>query len=232
MIKKIFWIIFIGYVSAFGQNIFEPVQPSGLPYLIVVDTITSNMDLPPNSEIGVFDDTLCVGAKILESDFPFSVIAWEGAEQYGLKGFSVGSPIIIKMFLPFEGDTLLKVIEPEFIKGDGTFGYGIYSEIKINLDLSKVENNDRLIRNYDFILYPNPSNSGVNILIPKHFSAKYIGIYNLLGKLIYKHELKRTDRTFYWACYSNENVPASSGTYFISISNGRKRIVKKFSLMK
>lgn len=231
--KVIFFVIIFVCQIIKGQQFFEPVQPSGLPYLIVVDTIVTNdIELPENSEIGVFDDSLCVGAKIIESKFPFSIVAWEGSQQYGLNGFKSGDSIFLEIYLPFEGDTILQKIEPEYIVGNGKFGYGVYSEISIRLVVNKVMQESRTKKNDELDLYPNPSNSGVNIVLPETFSPKNISIYNIVGQKVFADKLENTDRTYFWNCLSQNNSSLNSGTYFVVLSNKNKKVVGKFLLLK
>ncbi|MFQ6606824.1 MAG: choice-of-anchor D domain-containing protein, partial [Fidelibacterota bacterium] len=59
------------YLSASGvgyEGFFQPVQPTGLPYTVVVDSIITGSDssLKVGDEIGVYDDLLCVGAGVVE----------------------------------------------------------------------------------------------------------------------------------------------------------------------
>jgi hypothetical protein len=234
MIKNTITFLCIAYITTIdAQNYFKPVPPTGLPYIVIIDTIVTNgISLPAHSEIGIFDDTICVGANEIVFKFPLSIVTWEGAEQYGLDGFSRGDSIKAKIYLPYEKDTLLLDIRPEYIQGDGTFGYGLYSEITINLTITSiVQMNDEKSLS-DFSLYPNPSNSGVRIVFPALPGEKKIIIYDLLGRQIYWDSIDSFIDTYYWRCITESQMPVSSGTYIIVVISDDKRIAKKFVLLK
>ena len=80
----------------FSQEHFIPVEPTGLPYLIVIDSLVVDGEWPVSSgEIGVFDGELCVGAIDWDSyeGQNLTITAWQRVEAHGLDGFTPGNPI-------------------------------------------------------------------------------------------------------------------------------------------
>ena len=59
-----FLITSLAFTRATAQ--FVPVEPTGLPYHIIVTSVLINgVPATEGTEIGFFDDTLCVGAGII-----------------------------------------------------------------------------------------------------------------------------------------------------------------------
>lgn len=109
---------------------FSPVEPTGLPYTIVVsNSEIDNVRLDIGDEIGVFDGNLCVGAGVFDGEFNFVVTAWEGDPGNNLDGFVSGNDIIFKIYdtsADREAET-----DANFITGDGKFGYGQFSNVEL-----------------------------------------------------------------------------------------------------
>jgi len=78
-------------------------------------------------EIGLFSDTLCVGAEIFDGSENLAITAWEGSDQYLLPGFNDGDSIRIVIWADVGDGESEYELEPTFIIGDGTYGFGSYS---------------------------------------------------------------------------------------------------------
>ena len=83
--------------------------------------------LQNGDEIGLFADTLCVGADIYNGSGNFAVTAWEGSDQYALPGFDDGDSIRMFIWADIGGGIGEYEMEPIFTTGNGTFGYGSYA---------------------------------------------------------------------------------------------------------
>lgn len=116
--------------ASLAEPYFESVEPTGLPYHIIVSNITVNgAPVPAGAEIGIFDENLCVGSFTVESQGQtnLDIVAWQGNPSYGLAGFVVGHPITFKIWLEFYGEWQLLDATATFSTGDGNFGSGSYS---------------------------------------------------------------------------------------------------------
>ncbi len=109
---------------------FAAVPPTGLPYAIVVDSaIIDGVPLHAGDEIAVFDGNLCVGVSPV-IEWPVSLTAWQGDPGHGLAGFTVGHPMLFRVWLR-DNDVDLPAAA-DIILGDGNFGTGVYSRINLS----------------------------------------------------------------------------------------------------
>lgn len=114
--------------TIYPQNHFESVDSTGLPYQVII--LTDNIigyQLQNGDEIGLFADTLCVGADVYNGSGNFAVTAWEGSDQYNLPGFHNGDSIRVFIWADIGGGVGEYEMEPIFTVGNGTFGYGSYT---------------------------------------------------------------------------------------------------------
>jgi len=123
--------------TALAQNHFNPVTPTGLPYHIIITQIQIDQS-PPDVpfEVGIFDDTLCVGAvQISNPSYPLDVVVWQADASYDLPGFTAGDSIRAKLWTQRYGEWLELTPTLEIQTGDGTFGYGSYTALALTLDI-------------------------------------------------------------------------------------------------
>ncbi len=127
-------ITLISSWSIKAQEYFSPVDSTGLPYqvIFIVDSITG-YELQTGDEIGLFSDTLCVGADAYSGIGNFAVTAWEGSQQYYLPGFANGDSIRAVVWADLGNGMNEYEVDPVYVTGDGTFGYGSYSSCYFNL---------------------------------------------------------------------------------------------------
>ena len=121
------------YVSGYSYPIhFSPVEPTGLPYTIIIDSATvDNHDLSAGDQIAVFDGDLCVGMVVFQS-YPIQITVWESDETRGMDGFTPGNPINIKLWVTTYGQRVELTPQITWKKGNGVFGEGEYSVCKIS----------------------------------------------------------------------------------------------------
>ncbi|MBZ0265445.1 choice-of-anchor D domain-containing protein [bacterium] len=111
---------------------FEPVEPTGLPYTVVIQSaILDEEPLRNGAQIGIFDGDLCVGVGEIEPEmeYPFPIIVWEGDPDQEVPGFEAGSPISYRYWVPEEG---VFNAAGEYERGNGTFGNDIFTEVALS----------------------------------------------------------------------------------------------------
>ncbi len=120
-----------GVEGGHPEHHFEPVPPTGLPYIIVIDNATLDEEpLHFPDEIGIFDGDLCVGFAIIGEEMPLPITVWQGAPEQELPGFTPGNPISYLIWSAEEQSEYQA--QAEYIQGDGTFGFGVYSQITLH----------------------------------------------------------------------------------------------------
>ncbi len=131
---------------SYAQEHFDAVDPTGRPYAIVVDEVLINgIPSVTGDEIGVFDVDLfnvefCVGAGVVTDTQwidPLAITAWQGEPTYQLPGFTPGNDIIFRLWDSSEGIEISAVAQ--YTRGDGTFGYGAYSEVTLTAAGATIE---------------------------------------------------------------------------------------------
>ncbi|MBL7066628.1 MAG: choice-of-anchor D domain-containing protein [Candidatus Marinimicrobia bacterium] len=140
----------------FYEDYFSPVAPTGLPYNIVVESVSiNNNSLLPGDQIGVFDDTLCVGViTVSNSVDDINLVAWQSDPNYNLPGFTPGNPITFKILSRIYGPS--EVFDPSktYSIGDGTFGYGSYSVV--SLDITTIDVPELTLNTAGIVFDPTP----------------------------------------------------------------------------
>jgi hypothetical protein len=86
-------------------------------------------------------------------------------------------------------------------------------------------------------VFPNPSNSTINILLffPQSHTNYTLSIIDLVGRTILTENILSTSSgkiNWTWGGETKTGEPASSGVYLAVLSNGKKQSVYKFSLLK
>ena len=124
-----FWflVVFLTVSNLTAQ--FNPVQPTGLPYHVVITAVLiDSVPAAVGTVIGIFDDTLCVGADTVTSNSGnIDIVTWEGSSNPDLPGFTAGNPISAQLYGSAYDTEVLMVADLTFETGNGLFGYGSYS---------------------------------------------------------------------------------------------------------
>ncbi|MCP4728374.1 MAG: T9SS type A sorting domain-containing protein, partial [bacterium] len=93
-------------------------------------------------EIGIFEitsagDTVCIGASVLNGDFPLTVYAWKDDPNTGVvDGYTPGSDMIFRLY-----DSSTKIeynTSAGYIQGDGTYSDGTHSIVSNLITTSKI----------------------------------------------------------------------------------------------
>ncbi|MCF7802479.1 MAG: choice-of-anchor D domain-containing protein, partial [Candidatus Marinimicrobia bacterium] len=138
---KIAHVILLGWLVGSSvlraqTNQFTPVEPTGLPYHVIIRNFNMTPTVSASVEIGLFTDTLCVGRIVTNSqNSNIDIVTWEGNPGYDLEGFTVGDTIRVQVATEIF-DTL-QVMDGLVIPvvGNGTFGDGTYSVIDGSVNL-------------------------------------------------------------------------------------------------
>jgi hypothetical protein len=218
MATKVLAVVILFSSLAIGQTYFVPVEPTGLPYNIVItEIIIKNNIIPAGTEIAVFDDTLCVGAVTYNGTFNLNLTAWQGDPSMDLPGFSPGNQILFKAYLPLQNGVIS--LNSNFTQGNGHFSNGAFSVVKLNavttdVELLKDTKKERTLRTF-----PNPFNSQCNIIIPNDSGSGYdLSIYSLEGQLV---ENIRVDEgtVIKWDTKLRNGGDLNSGIYVVVLRN-------------
>ena len=109
------------------------------------------------------------------------------------------------------------------------FGFLFYSEATVGID---EENEEPLLEQIDFEIYPNPSNAGFMLSIPADISCSEINIYNLNGQVVKTIAVSNGNNSVYWDGSSNSGDAVVSGVYFAKIANNGQNITAKLVYLK
>ncbi len=109
---------------------FISVPETGRPYTILVNEVTlDDANLVDYDEIGIFDGDLCVGAGIIDGNYPMPITTWQGDPAHQLEGFVLGHTILYRIWCVEDQEEYTATAQYVNNHGNGTFGYGAYSEI-------------------------------------------------------------------------------------------------------
>ena len=146
--------------TVFSQDYFQPVGSTGLPYTVVITDAMMNGNILINgSEIGLFDEDLCVGAGIWDESDNLAITAWESYPGLGMEGFSFGSPILFRVWA-VNTDTEYSA-GAQYEQGDGTFGYGSFAAASITVESLQGDiNADGALNVVDIVMLVNLITSG------------------------------------------------------------------------
>ncbi|MCF8364868.1 MAG: choice-of-anchor D domain-containing protein [Bacteroidales bacterium] len=116
-----------------GNDPFEPVPSTGLPYNIVLDEVLINGDnVPLGTQIGVFDEELCVGSAYFDGNPSMNLVAWQADPGQNLAGFTPGNPMTFKYHTVWYSIPKNFDATSNFIQGNGTFGNGTFSVVELS----------------------------------------------------------------------------------------------------
>ena len=193
---------------------FSPVLPTNHPYaMLISDATVDSVVLQPGDEIAIFDGPSCVGAVIVDGEWPLELNVWN-TDSTG-PGFMAGNVISARIWRQQQNWEYLTDIT--FQTGDGTFGHGLFSRFALAGTQIVTIEREAVPVPEKFIIaqpYPNPFNPETIVEISLPFYSKVeVRVYNILGQLVEvvaddyfakgKHKLS----------FNGQNQP--SGFYFI-----------------
>ena len=217
LILSLLPFVFLQNIKAQLGTEFTPVDPTGMPYSIIIANITLNGGLLPDStEIAVFNDTLCVGYTKYEGNTNQQLVAWEGDQSMGLAGFSSGQTMIFKVRLLVNSTYYIIDAIPTYSQGTGEFGYGNFTVVDLSVTSTIVSNNEISLEE-SLIGYPNPFTEQIYFNLQDN-TFKTVNILDYTGRIIYNENLKNSNH-FIWYGINNKGIKLSEGLYFIAFSS-------------
>ena len=210
---------------------FNPVSSTSNTYaFIITEALLDTILLETGDEIAIYDDNLCVGAIIVDGEWPLEMIAWE-ADSVN-PGFTSGNTITARLWcnqsnLEYETNITFEV-------GNGNFGSGIFSRVSIEgTNLVSVSNTGTSVPKTFSISqnYPNPFNPSTKIQyeVPEK-SIVSLKVYDVLGNEIITLVNKENLSGRYEVEFNATNLP--SGVYFYRIQAGGFVDTKKMIVLK
>lgn len=228
VVFSVWFCVLLTSQMVIAGNHFMPVEATGTPYHVVITSFRVNNAMPPaGTEIGLFDDTLCVGAVVLAvpDSQNIDIVAWQGNPTYNIKGFINGHPILMKIWTKESGVWKEFPVKPLYSVGVGTFGAGAYSAASIALNVAGVQLQGEFFAPEGFHLYgayPNPFNGSVKIVYDASEGILLTAIItSITGQeilrisLIGSGETKRKE--FIWNATANNGAAVASGVYILSL---------------
>jgi len=166
---------------------FNPVSSTDNPYaLIITEALIDTCLLQAGDEIAVYDGSLCVGAVIVDGEWPLELNSWEADSTNA--GFITGNTILARVWsnntnLEYETDISFEI-------GDGNFGSGLFSRVAIEGTNIVSVPDDEFSTPGTFSIsqnYPNPFNPSTTIKysVPKS-SKVLIKVFDILGNEVAK----------------------------------------------
>ena len=210
---------------------FNPVTTTINPYAFIINeaSIDTSM-LQAGDEIAMYDGDLCVGAVIVDGEWPLEMNTWE-ADSLN-PGFTNGNLITARLWssqnsLEYETDII-------FETGNGNYGDGIFS--KINISGTSIVSTPRdeisLLKKFSLSQnYPNPFNPSttINYSIPE-LSFVTLKVYDVLGNEIAALINEEKPVGSYEFKFSANDL--SSGIYIYKLIAGSYVESKKMLLIK
>jgi hypothetical protein len=105
---------------------------TGGSYGILLDRVTlDGQSLRSNDEIGVFTPAgKCVGAAVVNGSWPLGLTAWQDDSQTPeIDGYQPGEEMFFRVWKAGGNNTPDYAAKASYTTGNGTFGFGVFSEI-------------------------------------------------------------------------------------------------------
>ncbi|MBZ0264296.1 T9SS type A sorting domain-containing protein, partial [bacterium] len=177
-------------------------KPTGLPYVVLISMNENVKTLKP-ALVELYDGNQLVGKNVvLDSYDKTPVIAWQGAPDNGLNGFTPGNSIKV-VIRDASGQRL-----PIKTKVDRVYGEGAYAttslETTLPVEFSVLQG------------YPNPFNPSVTVpfALPSQGEIQ-ISIYNVMGQQVFA-TTQKFEAGFHRYVFEGNNMV--SGVYFLNVA--------------
>lgn len=208
----------MGWAAA--QSHFTAVQPTGLPYIIVITNATiDNNVIPAGTEIAAFDGALCVGDCSFAGTFNVPLTVWRGDPSNSLAGFTQGDSILFKIFVP-GGSGKEYTAGSIYTQGNGTFGSGSFSAVKLLVVTTGLTENTSLsAQSNELTAYPNPFNGTCKFRFNIFGGTSSLRIVSISGETIYEKSFAAQPgiKEFTWNGRNAEGRVVNSGLYFAQL---------------
>jgi len=189
-----------------GNEPFEPVPPTGLPYNIVLSGLDINgQNLPIGTQIGVFDGDLCVGDIYYNGEGSQNLVAWEADPDHNLAGFTAGNTMSFKFHIAWHSELRNFDADAVYETGDGTFGFGTFSVAGLSATTGLVP---------DFSI--SESRLNFNTVVVNESKSLSLVIENNGTAILYVNSIQNTDSHFTVSAQSLLIQPAEFDTLWVT----------------
>jgi hypothetical protein len=231
--KALFLLLISTLVAA--QSHFTSVESTGVPYIIIITNVdVAGTDLVVDAEIGVFNDSLCVGVGTFTGSYNYQFSAWQANQSQELPGFTVGNEMQFRVWTLYDGSWQEFEASPVFEAGDGTFGSGVYAVLSMNVSVVDLGSGTPAIQPESFRLgaYPNPFNARITlpVTLAEQSSAK-LSIVSLQGQEIWSRSINQTTHLS-WNGLDSWDREVPSGIYMVVLRSDSKQLVESITLLK
>jgi hypothetical protein len=214
-----------------NYDYFTPVEATDNPYaLIITEATIDTNNLNVGDEIAVYDGSLCVGAVVVDGEWPLEMNAW-GADSINA-GYITGNSITARLW---SNQTNIEYhTNISFEIGDGNFGNGLFSRIAIEGSsiVTVPDEEAPTLRSFSISQnYPNPFNPSTKIKfsVPKS-SHVQIRVFDILGNEVATLVNERKNEGLYEITFDASAL--SSGVYFYTLRAGDFVGTKKMLLLR
>jgi hypothetical protein len=210
---------------------FNPVSSNDNPYAFIITEATiGTSNLLVGDEIAVYDGGLCVGAVIVDGEWPLEMNAW-GADSVN-PGYIIGNNIIARLWsnqtnIEYETNISFEI-------GDGNFGSGLFSRVAIEGTNIVSVSDEEISTPGTFSIsqnYPNPFNPSTKIeySVPNS-SQVLIKVFDILGNEVATLVNERKIEGRYEITFNASAL--SSGVYIYQFRSGKFIDTKKMVLLR
>lgn len=213
--------------------IVDPRKPTYFVYedkpnyeTIMIESIEGN---PDYAEIGVFQDDVCIGARVNEA-YPIQILAYSTPVEDG------GGPLSFMLYSESKGLVLARpatINSGNYIANEPTLEPERYGFRVLTLKTNDQQMPSALALHSN---YPNPFNPSttINFSLPKTAPVKLV-IYNIRGqkvKELLNESLEGGNHNVVWNGRDDSNRPVASGVYFARLEQSGVTKISKMMLLK
>jgi len=213
--------------------IVDPRKPTYFVYedkpnyeTIMIESIEGN---PDYAEIGVFQDDVCIGARVNEA-YPIQILAYSTPVEEG------GGPLIFMLYSESKG--AVSVSPATIHPGNNIANEQTIEPERYGFRVLTLKTNDQQMPSALALHsnYPNPFNPSttINFSLPKTAPVRLV-IYNIRGqkvKELLNESLEGGNHNVVWNGRDDGNRPVASGVYFARLEQSGVTKISKMMLMK
>ena len=217
----------------YSGDIHIQLQVTDNEQAVGLDTVVVFLNEPPNAnagedrEVGFSEVVILDGSNSSDDNDQIESYYWEQISGPPVSIFSSNQEIATFFSPNFNTELsfLLRVYDEHGLNDIDTVKIFI-SPLFINNDVIRAEKNE-------IMLFPNPFNSSLLLDFSgnKTHSFQKIIIYNIVGEVIKRWNIKKEEHV-YWGAKNDNGIEINSGLYFISFISKNKTIIKKVTYLK